>query len=103
LNNLSAVITAALFVSVSAHAGPFAYANESYCQALASMATAITRDRDAGSSLEAAHDDIATAEKFGGEVITDFHNIAENVFKYPRLTPSEEGNRVYFRCVGEYS
>lgn len=93
-----AVIVAA---SAAAQETPFTYRSEAYCQNLAELATAMAHDRETGDSLESAQAVVMEYRaEFDDEILIDYLNVAENVYRYPRLMPSEEGNTTYNHCMG---
>lgn len=95
------LIAAALAVTTSAHAGPYTYQSEAYCQHLAEMATALAEDRELGATLESARSVFAEYRaEFDDEIMVDYLNVAEAAYTYPRLSPSDEGNVIYNHCMG---
>lgn len=80
---------------------PYLYQSEAYCQHLAEMATAFSHDREAGDSLKSAQSVVMEyRDEFDDEILIDYFNVAENVYRYPRLTPDQEGNVTYRHCMG---
>lgn len=76
--------------------------DSNYCQLLASFATAVAQDRDAGLSKEQLFLAISKAAVRMGETITtDMQDVIHYVYRYPHDSPRLEGNAVFEICVTE--
>lgn len=73
-----------------------------YCQLLASFATAVAQDRDAGVGKHRMFRIIGTEAVRSSKPFTeDMQTVIHYVYRYPHNTPRVEGNDVHETCTSE--